>query len=117
MVMRQGDIFYVNFNPSVGHEQRNSRPAIVLSHDLIFQTSHMAIVAPISTTKRNYPAYYELQETDQIKGKVLLDQTKALDLYHRQVSRENFIERAKPNEFKRIIHRYKLLFDLVDDYQ
>ncbi|AMB94940.1 growth inhibitor PemK [Aerococcus sp. HMSC23C02] len=116
-MMRQGDIFYVNFNPSIGHEQRSSRPAIVLSHDLIFKTSRMAIVAPISTTKRNYPAYYELQETEHIKGKVLLDQSKALDLYHRQVSQADFIERAKPNEFKGIIHRYKLLFDLVDDYQ
>lgn len=117
MVMRQGDIFYVNFNPSLGHEQKNRRPAIILSHDLVYKTSRMSIVAPISTTQRDYPAYYELQETRNIGGKVLLDQTKALDLHHRNVSRKDFVERVSINEFKKIIHRYKLLFDIVKDYK
>ena len=35
MVVTQGDIFFVDFNPSIGHEQRNKRPAIALSHDLV----------------------------------------------------------------------------------
>lgn len=117
MVMRQGDIFYVNFNPSLGHEQKNCRPAIVLSHDLVQKASNMSIVAPISLTKRDFPTYYTLKETKKISGKVLLDQTKSLDLKSRKVTRNQFIERATPNEFQTIIHRYKLLFDFVDDYK
>ncbi|WP_414935471.1 type II toxin-antitoxin system PemK/MazF family toxin, partial [Enterococcus faecium] len=46
-MVSQGDIFYVNFNPSRGHEQMNKRPAIALSNDLVCQTSNMTIVAPI----------------------------------------------------------------------
>lgn len=37
-MVSQGDIFYVNFNPSKGHEQKNRRPAIALSNDLVAQT-------------------------------------------------------------------------------
>ncbi|MFD1421652.1 type II toxin-antitoxin system PemK/MazF family toxin [Lactiplantibacillus songbeiensis] len=34
-MVSQGDIFCVNFNPSLGHEQTNRRQAIALSHDLV----------------------------------------------------------------------------------
>ena len=53
MVVTQGDIFFVDFNPSIGHEQRNKRPAIALSHDLVARFGGLTIVAPISTTKRD----------------------------------------------------------------
>ena len=43
-MVNQGDIFFVDFNPSRGHEQKNRRPAIALSNDLVAKTSNMTIV-------------------------------------------------------------------------
>lgn len=80
MVVTQGDIFFVDFNPSIAHEQRNKRLAIVLSHDLVARFGGLTIVAPISTTKREYPTYHSLKSTRVIKGKVMLNQTLVLDL-------------------------------------
>ncbi|MBK0347542.1 type II toxin-antitoxin system PemK/MazF family toxin [Aerococcaceae bacterium zg-ZJ1578] len=111
MVISQGDIFYVDFNPSMGHEQKHRRPAIALSHDLVAQFGGLTIVAPISTTERNYPTYHTLASTKVIKGKVMLDQTIALDLKARRVTKvEESLDKA---ELKDIIDKYKLLFDLV----
>lgn len=106
-MVRQGDIFMVNFNPSKGHEQKSQRPAIALSNDLVTETSNMTIVAPISSTARHYPMYHRLQTTTKIYGQVLLDQTIALDLNARGV-----VEHILRQELKDIIYQYSLLFDI-----
>ena len=111
MVVSQGDIFYVDFNPIVGHEQKHRRPAIALSHDLVAKFGDLTIVAPISTTERNYPTYHTLTSTKIVKGKVMLDQTIALDLKARGVTKIE--ESLNKTELKEIINKYKLLFDLI----
>lgn len=115
-MVSQGDIFYVNFNPSRGHEQMKRRPAIALSNDLVCQTSNMTIVAPISSTQRNFPMYHQLVSSQMIHGKVLLDQTIALDLNARGISDDAVVEQVSKKELKAIIDRYKLLFSIDDDY-
>lgn len=111
-MVNQGDIFFVDFNPSRGHEQRNRRPAIALSNDLVAKTSNMTIVAPISSTKRSFPMYYRLKNTNIVQGQVLLDQTKALDLNARGISKKDVIEKIDKSELQDIINLYKLLFDI-----
>jgi len=114
-MVSQGDIFYVNFNPSRGHEQMNRRPAIALSNDLVCQTSNMTIVAPISSTNRVFPMYHPLTSSQTIYGKVLLDQTIALDLRARNVTNEAVVDHVSREELKAIINLYKLLFSIDDD--
>jgi len=113
-MVSQGDIFFINFNPSRGHEQMNRRPAIALSNDLVFQTSNMTIVAPISSTQRDFPMYYRLESSQQVYGKVLLDQTIALDLRARGITDDAIVDRVSKNELTEIIDRYKLLFSIDD---
>lgn len=111
-MVTQGDIFYVNFNPSKGHEQKNRRPAIALSNDLVAKTSNMTIVAPISSTKRIFPMYHRLISTKKIYGQVLLDQPITLDLNARNVSEKDIVDHVNTNELIKIIDRYKLLFSI-----
>lgn len=111
-MVNQGDIFFVNFNPSQGHEQMNRRPAIALSNDLVCQTSNMTIVAPISSTKRHFPMYYQLSSSQTVYGKVLLDQTISLDLQARGVTDKAIVDRVSTPELRQIIARYKLLFSI-----
>lgn len=66
MVVSQGDIFYVDFNPSLGHEQKNRRPALALSHDLVAYFGGLTIVAPILSTEQNYPMYHLLKTTNAV---------------------------------------------------
>lgn len=66
MVVSQGDIFYVDFNPGLGHEQKNKRPALALSHDLVAHFGGLTIVTPISSTEQNYPMYHLLKTTNAV---------------------------------------------------
>lgn len=114
-MVKQGDIIWIDFNPSKGHEQKSHRPAVILSNDLVTKTSNMTIVAPISNTKRNYPMYYPVKRL-KTEGKILLDQTRALDLIARNITDDDVIERIPKDEFQKIIHLYKLLFDINEHY-
>lgn len=111
-MVRQSDIFMVNFNPSKGHEQMSQWLAIALSNDLVAETSNMTIVAPISSTSRHYPMYHQLQTTTKVYGQVLLDQTIALDLRTRGVNDDRVVEHMSRQEFEDIIYQYTLLFDI-----
>lgn len=109
-MVKQGDIVFADFSPSKGHEQQNKRPALVLSNDLVVKTSGMSIMAPISTTERNYPLYHVLKSTKKITGKVLLDQTKALDLRAREIDDHDVVEHVSKSELIKITNLYKLMF-------
>jgi len=59
--MRRGDVFLVNFDPSMGVETRKTRPAILVSNDAANATANrnrrgVITVVPItSNTTRVYP--------------------------------------------------------------
>ncbi|TDM28752.1 type II toxin-antitoxin system PemK/MazF family toxin [Macrococcoides caseolyticum] len=108
----QGDIFFVDFNPRKGYEQKDRRPALAISHDLVRDTSNLTIVVPISSTKRNFPMYHTLKSTEKVKGKVLLDQSIALDLKARGILKEKVVETIDKKELSEIISLYKLLFTI-----
>jgi mRNA interferase MazF len=52
----RGEIWLVNFEPTIGAEIRKTRPALVIQNDIGNRASPITIVAAItSTLKRAYP--------------------------------------------------------------
>ena len=46
---RRGDIFLVSFDPTVGHEIKKTRPALVIQNDIGNRYSSLTIVAAITS--------------------------------------------------------------------
>ena len=84
-MVKQGDIIKINLDPKEGHEQQGYRPYICLSYKGVIKYSNVAVFAPISNTKRNYPLYVPLKDT-KTTGKVLLDQLVTVDFNARKNS-------------------------------
>jgi len=107
---KQGDIIKINLDPKQGHEQRGFRPYLCLSHELVSQTSNIAIFAPISNTTREYPFYYPLDglEGVQTTGKVMLDQLVAIDYNARDYS---YVESLDKGTTSLLLKLTKLIFD------
>jgi mRNA interferase MazF len=79
-MVRQGDIIKLNLSPTVGHEQRGTRPVVVISSDYVMSKTNMVYVAPITNTVRGYPLHIALDERTETTGNVLCEQVKAVDL-------------------------------------
>ena len=53
---RRGEVWLVNFDPSIGAEIRKTRPALIIQNDIGNENSPVTIVAAItSTLKKPYP--------------------------------------------------------------
>ncbi len=46
---RRGQLWLVNFEPSVGHEYRKVRPAVIVQQNEFLDTSSLVTVIPISS--------------------------------------------------------------------
>lgn len=79
----QGDIVQVSFDPSIGHEQRKTRPAVVVSADDFNLRSSMTMVVPITSTDNGYPMHVAV-ECDKAYGWACVEQVRALDLEARR---------------------------------
>ena len=82
----RGDIVWLNFNPTRGHEQKGKRPALVLSPKIYNKHAELALLAPITSTVKGYP-FEVLVSTKVIKGVILADQLRSVDWVERKAQK------------------------------
>jgi len=86
----KGDLIALTFDPQSGHEQKGRRPALVISKDLFNRRTGLAIVCPITKTRRDIPFHVALPGESAVTGFVMVEQVKAIDFRARQA---RFIEK------------------------
>ena len=84
---RQGDIISISFDPQSGHEQKGRRPAFVISKDLFNRNTGMAIVCPVTNTKRDYPFHIPIPKGSKLNGFIMVEQVKSVDFRSRGAKR------------------------------
>ncbi len=82
--VKRGDIWTVNLDPTIGHEIKKLRPAVIIQNDIGNKYSSMTIVAPITSqhTEKVFPIEVLItKENAEIEkvSKVLLNQIRAVD--------------------------------------
>jgi mRNA interferase MazF len=84
MEIKRGDIWIVNLDPTLGHEIKKSRPAIIIQNDIGNKYSSVTIIAPLTSQKieKIYPIEVLLTKKNsgvEKNSKVLLNQIRAID--------------------------------------
>ena len=78
--MKRGEVWWVEFDPSVGSEIRKTRPAVIVSNDSANRNLLRVVVIPItSNTGRQYPGEALVTLADKKQGKAMADQIMAAD--------------------------------------
>ncbi|HLO86539.1 MAG TPA: endoribonuclease MazF [Nostocaceae cyanobacterium] len=75
----RGDIVYLDFDPTKGHEQRGHRPAFVISPVDYNARTSLALFMAITKQQKGYPFEVLLPSGLNIQGVILADQIKCLD--------------------------------------
>ncbi|HEY8660041.1 MAG TPA: type II toxin-antitoxin system PemK/MazF family toxin [Hanamia sp.] len=76
--IKQFDVWVVEFDPALGSEIKKSRPAVVVSNNIINDLYATVIVAPLTSTFRNYPSRIDTNFGDK-GGQIAVDQLKCFD--------------------------------------
>ena len=77
--MKRGEVWWVEFDPSIGSEIRKKRPAVIVSNDSANRYLLRVVVIPLSTnTTRVYPGE-TLVTLEGKPGKAMADQIMAAD--------------------------------------
>lgn len=90
-VPAKGDVVAVSIDPQSGHEQKGRRPALVISNDPFNRRTGLAVVCPITNTRRDFPFHVPLPEATSVTGFVMVEQVKSIDYRARRVK---FIEKV-----------------------
>jgi mRNA interferase MazF len=81
--IKRGDVFWVNFDPTVGAEAQKIRPALVVSNDINNTHSPIVSIAPItSNVTKIYSFEVEVPARTgglKTRSKVMVNQSRAVD--------------------------------------
>ena len=99
---KRGEIYYVNFDPTVGIEIKKTRPALIIQNDVGNTYSQATIVAAITSTSKEVSPYEVFLKSGegglQKDSIVLLNQIRTID--KRRLGRR--LGMVSPESIKRI---------------
>lgn len=78
MEINQYQIILVNLDPTLGSEIKKTRPCIVISPNEMNKFLNTVVIAPMTTSSKNYPTRIEVRH-DNKTGWIVLDQIRTID--------------------------------------
>lgn len=84
MLIKRGDLFWADLNPTKGSEQAGRRPVLVIQNDVGNQFAPTVIVAPLTTTRFSKPFPVNVHVPKTVAGlnadsTILLSQIRTID--------------------------------------
>ena len=76
--INQYDIFWVSLDPTIGSEMAKKRPGVVVSPNELNEHLRMIIIAPLTSTIKDYPFRVNCFVGDK-QGSIALDQIRTID--------------------------------------
>jgi mRNA interferase MazF len=114
--VRRGEIYLVSFDPTVGHEIKKTRPALVIQNDIGNRYSPLTIVAAITTTISAvlHPVVVVVEPTRSngltARSSIRLDQIRTVDR-QRLIKRLGLIDKPA---LQRVDEALRISMGLID---
>ncbi len=72
------EVCLINLDPTIGSEIKKTRPCVIISPNEMNRNISTLIVAPLTSTKRNYPTRINCRVQGK-QGQIVLDQIRTID--------------------------------------
>ncbi len=110
--IKRGDMFLVNFDPTLGAEAKKTRPGVVVSNDISNAHSPIVSISPITSNVRKVYSF-EVKVPQNAGGldkpsKIMVNQTRAVD----KVRLMKRFGRLEPEIMDKIDAALRLHYDL-----
>lgn len=101
MDINQYQIILVNLDPTLGSEIKKTRPCVVISPNEMNKFLHTVVIAPMTTSSKNYPTRIEVRHDSKI-GWIVLDQIRTIDK-QRIIKDLGRLTKSEINELKSVL--------------
>jgi mRNA interferase MazF len=78
MEIKQYQIILASLNPTIGSEIKKTRPCVVISPDEMNKHLRTVVIAPMTTSSKDYPTRVEIKHDNKISW-IVLDQVRTID--------------------------------------
>jgi mRNA interferase MazF len=78
MEIKQYQIILVNLDPTTGSEIKKTRHCVVISPNEMNDNLRTVVIAPMTTSSKNYPTRVDIKHDNKI-GWIVLDQIRTID--------------------------------------
>jgi mRNA interferase MazF len=100
--MKQFDVYIVTLNPTKGSEINKTRPSVIISPNVLNKHLNTVIIAPLTTTIKNYPSRV-LSNFEGQPGEIALDQLRAVDK-ERLKKKIGTVDKKTSENIKQVLH-------------
>lgn len=99
-IPQKGDFVALTFDPQSGHEQQGRHSALVVSRTLFNRHTGLAMVCPITNTRRDIPFHVAVSDESSLTGFIMVEQIKSVDYASRKVK---FIKKASQSVLDEVL--------------
>jgi len=78
MEIKQYQIILASLDPTIGSEIKKTRPCVVISPDEMNNHLRTVVIAPMTTSSKDYPTRVEIKHDNKISW-IVLDQVRTID--------------------------------------
>ena len=103
--IKRGEIWLINLDPTVGHEIKKTRPALIIQNNIGNKYSTTTIIAPLTSQKTNRVYPYEVLIQNKglaCESKILLNHVRAIDK-QRILKKLGFLNEEQMNQVNEAI--------------
>lgn len=101
MEINQYQIILVNLDPTLGSEIKKTRPCVVISPNEMNKFLNTVVIAPMTTSSKNYPTRIKVIHDNKI-GWIVLDQIRTIDKL-RIIKDLGRLTKSEINELKSVL--------------
>jgi mRNA interferase MazF len=101
MEIKQYQIILASLDPTIGSEIKKTRPCVVISPDEMNKYLRTVVIAPMTTSSKDYPTRVEIKHENKISW-IVLDQIRTIDK-QRIIKELGKLSRPEIKEIKEIL--------------